>query len=436
MNGVHLHGIPYAPGCSQGLLQRHVEAATSSDILLVHRQGLESIGQRKPAGLVVVDGAPFSHDMIQLTGLGIPVVIISNHQAGHLRQGICLRLDGATGLIAEVSPEQPLEYRPPQIPQYGQPVVSADGVKSYLRASISSIAGANNARAYGAAAIGLVRSEFFLPRDGTVPDTAFFIETFTNLFESVAPLPVTVRLLDLCPGKRPPWLEQLPGLQGPLGLQGARLYHTEAVRRVLFAQLEALDQLALRFDVQILIPYLTSLDEFRYWRNKIGSMFSRSVVIGAMAETPAVLLDIKNWLTEADFVAMGTNDLMQCLFAADRDLPELRHYLNPYTPGLFRLLQNTAQEAAEHVVKIQVCGLLAQCPGVLPILLGLGYRAFSVEATRIPFLAQVIRQTSINNAVSLAKQVISAHNSAAVCDVLNVSLPHIWSERFWSKQKD
>ena len=69
---------------------------------------------------------------------------------------------------------------------------------------------------------------------------------------------------------------------------------------------------------------------------------------------------------------------MQCLFAADRDLAEVRHQLDSYSPELFRFLKQAADAAGDNMYKVQLCGLLPQMPGVLPVLLGMGFRVFSV----------------------------------------------------------
>ena len=91
-----------------------------------------------------------------------------------------------------------------------------------------------------------------------------------------------------------------------------------------------------------------------------------------MTEVPAAILDMQHWFEVADFVSIGCNDLMQCLFAADRDIPELRNYLDPCAPALFRFLRQAATAAGENIDKVQLCGLLPQMPGVLPVLLGMG----------------------------------------------------------------
>jgi phosphoenolpyruvate-protein kinase (PTS system EI component) len=200
------------------------------------------------------------------------------------------------------------------------------------------------------------------------------------------------------------------------------------MRQVVEGQIAAIDNLAAHFKLQLIIPYITTLGEFRHWRDYVRTRLTHNIAVGAMAETPAALLDMNHWFDDADFVAIGTNDLMQCLFAADRDLPPLRHYLNPYAPFLFRLLHRAALDIGNRNHKVQVCGLMSQFPGILPLLLAMGYRAFSVEPTRIPYLAQTVTRTDVRATQHLVEQVYNASNAKAVCQLLDVPLPAIWSD--------
>ncbi len=390
----------------------------ADDILVLAQRDIDSLRSR-PAGLVIVDGAPLSHTMLGVLGAGIPSVIVTAEQGAALEAGRELWLDGAAGVISSepAASPSPGPFVPPVA---GQPVHSADGTAVYLRASVRTVAAARRARAAGAEAIGLVRSEFLLPEGEAPPDSAYYRRAFTELCEAAAPLAVTVRLLDVAADKMPAWLRAIPGAAGVLGLQGVRLFGTEPVCSVFHAQLAAIDALDSRFDVRLLIPYLVRLEELRYWRDRLCRELSRPLAVGAMVETPAGALDLANWFDSADFVAIGCNDLMQCLFAADRDHPELRGYLDPYAPLLFRFFRQVADAAAARLPRVQLCGLLSQLPGVLPVLLGLGYRVFSVDAALIPYLARSVRATSIRAARALAAEVCAAQESRQVTAVLGL----------------
>jgi phosphoenolpyruvate-protein kinase (PTS system EI component) len=204
-------------------------------------------------------------------------------------------------------------------------------------------------------------------------------------------------------------------------MQGVRIYNIESVHEVVEAQLAALAELSNTCSIRVLLPFLARLEEFDYWLNQVRLRLPADVPVGAMAETPAMVLDISHLLDHADFIAIGCNDLMQGLFSADRDQEELRHYLDPYAPLLYRLLRQVAEEAGERLNHIQLCGVLSQMQNVLPVLLGLGYRNFSVDAPFIPFLANVVSTTSRSDCETLATQVTAVNTTQQVLELLQVA---------------
>jgi phosphoenolpyruvate-protein kinase (PTS system EI component) len=352
--------------------------------------------------------------MIPLLGSGVPTVIINTEQAKGLREGVQVLLDGTSGVITTMLSAVDRYMETPAATS----CVTRDGIDIRLRVSARDARAARRAVTSGADAIGLLRSEFLVPPDGRVPDVDFYRHEFKVLCEAAAPLAVTIRLIDIAADKLPAWLPEIDGVGGVLGLQGARLFGYEPVRSVYRAQLAAIDKLASQFDLKVLIPYLTSQDELLNWAGQIRQQLSRPIALGAMAETPAAALQIADWLEFVDFVALGCNDLMQCLFGADRDRPQLRGYLDPYAPALFRFLRQVAEAAPDRLHRVQLCGVLPQLPGVLPILLGLGFRTFSVEAASLDYLRQMIAATSIADARVLASSICAAHTSGQTRELL------------------
>jgi phosphoenolpyruvate-protein kinase (PTS system EI component) len=411
--------MPYVPGVAHGVLQHKLDSVTPQSILVISHYDIPSI-TTLPAGFVVIDGAPLSHTMIGLLGHGIPTVIINEQALVNLKDGMALSIDGVSGIITNdpAAVFSPVSTTSPAT--LGEAINTADGQPVYLRASVKNIEAVKKAMAVGVESIGLVRSEFFMPGDGSVPDAQYYQNVFAELCETAKPLTVTIRLLDVAPDKMLKGILPDDVVGGALGLQGVRLYATEPVRSMLEAQLEAINKLTEHYDIRLLIPYLVNRQELDYWSKYINKALTKPVPVGAMVETPAGALDFQNWLDIADFVGIGCNDLMQCLFAADRDRPELRQYLDPYAPLLYRFLKPIAPTTTQQSTKVQICGVLSQLPGVLPVLLGLGYRAFSVDAALVPYLAQTVRSTRITEAEQLAEQVCHARESQQVIELLSL----------------
>ena len=411
---IQITGMPYVPGTARGRLQQGMQGNPAGKIVMLE-QPLTETFEPLPAGFVMVDGAPLSHNLIPLLGSGVPGILITRSQAKELQIGTELVIDGTTGLLTtdlsvHVSPHEP--------PVAGAASATRDGVAVGLRVSARSHRAVQYAVEFGAEAIGLLRSEFLVPEDGQPPDTAFYRSAFRKLCETSAGLPLTIRLFDVAASKRPSWLHLSPADAGVLGRQGVRLYADEPVHSIYRAQLQAIAALAPEFEVRVLLPYVSDLEELQFWHDDIKRRLACPVAVGAMAETPAAALQLREWLEVVEFVAIGCNDLMQCLFGADRDQPELRRYLDPYAPMLYRFLLQVSNTVQNRLDAVQLCGVLPQLPGILPLLLGLGYRQFSVEATMLPYLRQIVAGTHTGKACMLAERVRRARSSTAVRELL------------------
>lgn len=419
-----LQGVPYGPGRARGVLRRGGPGATDRVLLLTHTELCRLQGT--PAAIIVTGAAPLSHRMLRLIGAGIPTLLLTPAQAAGLEEGMEVTVDGDRGLLLEAGVAAPVAPEAVFLPpRSGAPVLTADGQAICLRASIPGAAGAEQALANGAEAIGLVRSEYLEPGGGLAPDAAFYATALTALCRVAHPLRVTLRLPDFSEDKRPSWFPtDLP--LAPLGLQGVRLYGREPVRTVLGALLEAVGLVAQVFDLALLLPFVSRPEEYRRWRGEIEALLPAPIAVGVMVETPAAALEIPEWLLLADFICVGCNDLMQGLYGADRNLPDVGHLLDPHAPATFRFLQRLAEQAGEATAGVQLCGLLPQAPGVLPVLLGLGFRTFSVEPRLIPALARTVARTDCGTAEALARGVCAEPDAESARALLGLPRAAGW----------
>lgn len=420
-----IQGLPYVPGVAAGPVRVGGDAR-AGEIVVIRAADLPVL-PGAAAGIVVVEGAPLSHAMLRLFSIACPTVLVDADQAAALREGARVLLDGSSGLIRAAEPdEQPRALRAPE--SAGR-VETVDGTPVELRASVPNAPGAALARERRAAAVGLVRSEYLEPALGTVPDEAFYRGAFDTLCRAAAPLPVTVRLADFGVSKRPAWLPATAAQ--PLGFQGVRWFDQEPVASVVRAQVQALAGLAGQWDLRVLLPFVTGPEECIRWRDWVKAQVPASLPaplpIGAMAETPAAVFAIAELLAMTDFVAIGCNDLMQGLFEADRDLPAMRTVLNPYAPAVFRCLRMAADLAGDGLERVQVCGLLPQLPSVLPVLIGLGFRAYSVEPMLLPWLAATVSRTDAAASRALARRVCAAPDAAGVRRLLELETAGAWA---------
>jgi len=421
-----IHAMPYVPGRARGVLRAGFASAGEGVLSIVDAAEIPRLAGR-PAGILTFGAAPLSHVMIRLFGAGIPTVILERGRASALPEGEEAAIDGATGLIcAPDGMPADTDQEPFPTAAIGSAVATADGVAISLRASIAGADGALRAVKAGAEAIGLVRSEYLMPNDGSMPDADYYRTAFSDVFRAAAPLQVRVRLLDLASDKRPSWLPDMPGVLTGLGLQGARLFDREPVRALMEAQVDALSGIEPERGLSLLIPFITDALEFRRRREAVVARLPSPVPIGAMAETPASVLALPELLEEGGFAGIGCNDLLQCLFAADRDLPTVAHLVDPYAPAVYRFLHLAAQLGSGLLDRVQLCGLLPQLPGVLPVMIGLGFRAFSVEPLLIPRLAREAQRIDTAQAEALAREVCKVPESRHVHRLLGLSGDSMW----------
>jgi phosphoenolpyruvate-protein kinase (PTS system EI component) len=263
-----------------------------------------------------------------------------------------------------------------------------------------------------------VRSEFLASDAPQPPSVARLTREFENLCIAAGHLTVTIRLIDIAADKPPRWLPEPQHILHPLGMQGSRLYPYEPIHSVVKTQLTVLAKLSECYPIEVLIPFIGRRDELTHWVGFVHRILPKSIAIGAMAETPAAVLDLAGWGDLVDFFSIGTNDLIQYYFGADRDEPTLSDILDPYAPALYRLLRQVADSAEEHCNEIRLCGVLPRLPGVLPVLVGLGFRHFSVDPIWIPYLAEALYPLSLTDAQALAHLVCACSDSREVVELL------------------
>jgi phosphoenolpyruvate-protein kinase (PTS system EI component) len=418
-------GIPFCPGQVRGRVCQDPRAVQPGDVLLVAQREVPAVPGAE-AGLLLYDAAPLSHAALGLLARGLPTVILSGRQAEGLDDRAPVWLDGGTGRVVSPAPAGPSDTRPPPgPPRPGAPVWTADGCPVFLRASVGDASDAAQALARGAEAVGLLRSERLTPAPGAAPDADFYTAAFEAVCAAAHPLAVTVRLADFAPDKWPDWL---PGPEWrAAGMQGARLYGVEPVASLVRAQVLAAARVAARHDLRLLLPFVARPEEFERWRRAVESWLPTPLPLGCMVETPGAALAVHELRERADFLAVGCNDLVQGLFAAERDRPGLAPLLDPYAPAVLRLLRHVAAQADGGASALQVCGLLPQAAGLLPVLLGLGYRAFSVAPPLIPHLAATVAATDTVVAAGLAAAACACDSAAAVRAVLGLAEPEAWS---------
>ncbi len=269
----------------------------------------------------------------------------------------------------------------------------------------------------GAEGIGLYRSEFLL--DTTHPDSASEdaqCATYRSLLRAMAPLPVTVRTFDVGEERQAgvPRRERF----GLRGIRGA-LHADDRFRTQIRALIRAADAGTLR----VLLPFVTTAEELRLARSIVADT-ARSlgvpceVPLGAMIEVPAAALTVDQLAEHADFLSVGTNDLIQYTLAVDRTDERLSGHYQPASAAVLRLLRTIAAAGRRARCELAVCGEMAADPLLVAILVGLGFRTFSVTPSAIPVLKQSLATLELSVARDVARRALQARSADEVQAIL------------------
>jgi phosphoenolpyruvate-protein phosphotransferase len=366
-----------------------------------------ALAERQVAAILVESLGEASHAALLVREKSIPTVAVAG-VIERLHDGDYVLVDAYRGeVFGDPDSESRADFRQ-RIAQYQatlarcrgtcrEPARTLDGTLIRVEANLGTRRDVEIAVDNGADGVGLFRIEqLYFSRD--LPPTQD--ELFDELRATGSALrdkPLTVRLLDVGGDKpltfmRPP-LETNPSL----GVRGVRLLLQHPL--LLRTQLTALVRLAQAQDIRILVPMVTLEDDIRATRRLFDETCAalgaeKRPPFGAMIETPAAALGVPAIARHVDFLSVGTNDLTQYTFAAGRDDPNVNQYFQDTHASLLRLLEIVVDDAAD--LPLTLCGELAGREEVLPRLLAIGFRAFSVAPPLIPTMKDRIRSLRLD----------------------------------------
>ncbi|MFE3227940.1 phosphoenolpyruvate--protein phosphotransferase [Nocardia sp. NPDC059228] len=363
-------------------------------------------------GLLTVAGGPTSHTAILAKALGIPAVVAAPDAAG-IAEHTDVVLDGTAGVV-EVEPtaarrEEVLALRARQAAAPTGPGRTADGHAVPLLANVGSAADARLAVELGAEGVGLFRTEFLFLDRKSAPTVAEQTEQYAEIFRVLGDRPVTVRTLDAGSDKPLPFLD-LPDEENPaLGVRGLRLSSVD--EGTLLDQLTAIDTAARQTGtpVQVMAPMVATAEEAGYFAAR-----ARDAGIGTcgiMVEIPSAALCSEQLGAEVDFFSIGTNDLSQYLFGADRMASSLAALHNPWQPALAATVATTVGGARKRGVKVGVCGESASNPEFACVLVGLGVETLSMAPRSIAGVRAQLGEVTLEQCRAAAAAVLSARTA-------------------------
>ncbi|MBR1161980.1 phosphoenolpyruvate--protein phosphotransferase [Bradyrhizobium elkanii] len=362
-------------------------------------------------GLALLRGSPTSHVAMLARARGIPMVV----QLGSIPDiGTTALLDGE-GATLELDPnaeqvrtfekrrDSHLKSRASARAILRRPTASWRGERIKLLINIQRVDDLDHADAQYADGIGLMRTEFLLA-GRSVPDEETQFQAYDAVLRWAGQRPVTIRTFDAGGDKPVPGFT-LDGEANPfLGVRGLRLC---LARPEIFAvQLRALARAAVRGNLKVMFPMVTSADELEAGRKLFADIVQRLRAdgiaamlpeLGIMVEVPAAALAVSSF--KAAFFSIGSNDLAQYVLACDRSNGALAPLMDPLHPAVLELIARTAEHGRRAGISVSLCGDMAGDPRCLPALLNCGLRELSVNASALAQIKHTIDRLSSGGGV-------------------------------------
>ena len=396
------------------------------------------------AGVATEEGGADGHTAVMLRALGVPAVLGAAGLAHAIQPGDIAVVDGTDGTVVLnptpatlAAARRALTAFARERQRYARlrrlPAETQDGEVVELQANLELPIELPLIAQSGAQGIGLFRSEFLFMNRETVPDEDTQAEAYRSVVEAMAGDPVTIRVLDWGGEKDIEALQsegivpEMADANPALGLRGIRLLLRQT--ELFETQLAAILRASAAGPVRVMLPMVTTVAEVRAAREvydrvarrlrRRGERLAEKLPpLGIMIETPGAALAADALALEADFFAIGTNDLTAYTLAVDRAATEVADLYDPLHPAVLRLVQFATEAALRMRMPVSVCGEMAANPKLTPLLLGLGLRSFSMNASAVPRVKQAVRSVAIDDCARFARRVMEQSDPTRIADLV------------------
>ncbi len=397
---------------------------------------LKLVAQRASA-LVLVEGGVSSHVSILARSLQIPMVIAKEKRLLDLPENTPVLLDADQGnIFVNPAPDVLKTYdalnesrhKAAELERTVRPsTATLDGERVQLMANINLLSDLAVAKRLKAEGVGLYRSElpFIVRNDFPSEEEQFRI--YRRIVEEMDGKEVVFRTLDIGGDKMLSYFPNVSEANPFLGLRAIRF--SLRYRDIFTQQLRALLRAAAGTSIRIMFPLVSSVDDFVQARDVLADC-SRMLTaeniphnaepeLGVMIELPSAVEVAPDLAREADFLCIGSNDLVQYVLAVDRTNEQIADLYIPHHPAVLRALKRVAEAAREAGIDLSVCGDMATDARLIPFLLGIGIRRLSMDSRRIPKAQECISGISMEDARRTADTLLRLSRIREVEEYLN-----------------
>lgn len=379
-------------------------------------------------GVILENGGATSHTAILLNSMEIPAIFGVEHILSNATNNDPIILDGYKGKVI-INPSKEVSYFYSTMKQkyddYNQNIAKViqeestteDQESFCIMANIGNIEDVDIANKNGAEGIGLFRTEIFNIASNKFLDEEATIKYYKDLTQRMPNKPFTIRTIDLGGDKFLPFQDSAYGNENNpnLGYRSTRYFIQQP--KILKDQLSVLIRTSeFHPHIKIMFPFITTVDDiirlkeifFECWNQHHSH--DCPIAIGMMAEVPATLICIDQFLPHVDFVSIGSNDLIQYVLAADRSNTSVSQYYQMSNPAVLKLIAYTIERCNRNNTPISICGEIAKDPLYTRLLLGMGLREFSMHPSAIPMIKYILKNSNTNECKQLWHTVSSMTN--------------------------
>ncbi|MDR0622498.1 MAG: phosphoenolpyruvate--protein phosphotransferase [Deltaproteobacteria bacterium] len=394
------------------------------------------------AGIVTERGSQTSHSALVAQAIGIPMVVGAQGLLKVLEHGDRLIIDAIEGhVIHNPDSDATNFYKNRQNAQASYkvevnrcahlPALTLDDHKVDVMGNLELVEELPVIMASGGEGIGLYRTEFMYLTKRELPTEEELFEIYRRVVATASPRPVVIRTLDLGADKimGAKYLDG-SGQSQALGLRAIRfcLKHQDVFR----TQLRAILRASPFGQLRIMLPMISSLDEVRQTKEimadtadglaREGHEVAPEIPLGIMIEVPAAVSMVNELAREADFLSIGTNDLIQYSLALDRTNPDVAELYQPFHPSILRMIKTTIDAGRARGLSVSVCGDMAAEPASAPILVGFGADTLSMPSGSIPTIKRLIRMSSYAEVKKISEEILTVSTTEDSLKLINCHL--------------
>lgn len=417
-----------------------------ASILLVRELNPSETAQLNPEKILALcseTGNKTSHSAIVARSFGIPAVFGVGESLAEIDNDTTLIVDGNEGILIIEPDDETLEtYREHQhtaesekqiaVSKTHDRAITLDGKVVGIAANVSNISDVRSALRHGAEGVGLFRTEFLYMNRTGLPSEVEQYEVYKEAADLLGTRPLIIRTVDIGGDKPVPYLNITKESNPFLGWRGLR-YCLDQID-VFKTQLRAILRASYKRNVMLMFPMVATVREMRAARAVIDEVkhelsqeehtFNDDIKVGAMIETPSAVMMAHRLIQEVDFFSIGSNDLIQYIFAADRTNSRVAALGDPLDPAVLRMIRDTISVTHAAGKWIGLCGEMAGDRLALPLLLGFGLDEFSMSPALISEWKEAVRSISAKKATDLAEQALHCISAEEVKNLCSDFLHH------------